>query len=133
MSLETAIQDNTNALNELIALLKTQAATTANQAVQTESKSAPAPTTAVMQHQTVDVSKAEPVADITELETSTDEQPVYTTNDVKEILIKIASKNPAAKRHAEILKKYGATKLSDIKEADFSAVYADAQAMLESM
>lgn len=84
-------------------------------------------TNVVMQHQTVDVSAAKPV------ETHTGEQPVYTLKNVKEALLAVASKNPTAKKHTEILEKFGAAKVSDLKESDFAAVIATANKMSESM
>lgn len=134
MSLEIAIQENTKAIRELIAAISNGIPTTAAQVAavvqeaQVEEK--PAKTEKKAKAEKAETPKAEtaatpePKADAAP---AADDAPEVTYQDAAAAITQL-SKVKGRDAAVALLKKFGASKLPEVKPEDFAAIVADAKA-----
>lgn len=136
MSLEIAIQENTAAIRELIKAISNGIPTTAQQVAAvveeaTEVKAeAPAKTEKKAKAEKTESAKVEqaatpePKADVAP---AADDAPEVTYQDAANAITAL-SKTKGRDAAVALLKKYGASKLPEVKPEDFAAIVADAKA-----
>lgn len=136
MSLEIAIQENTAAIRELIKAISNGVPTTAQQVAAvvkeaTEVKAeAPAKTEKKAKAEKTESAKVdtaatqEPKADAAP---AADDAPEVTYQDAANAITAL-SKTKGRDAAVALLKKYGASKLPEVKPEDFAAIVADAKA-----
>lgn len=83
----------------------------------------------VSKTETQTVAIEQPVEEV-QVEQTTEQATAPTAEEVKAILMSVAKKNRDALM--QILKNFSATKVSDLKEEDYSSVYAAAEQALET-
>lgn len=136
MSLEIAIQENTVAIRELIAAISNGIPTTAQQvaAVVEEANEvkaeAPAKTEKKAKAEKTEAVKQEPAAtqeQKADAAPAADDAPEVTYQDAAAAITQL-SKVKGRDAAVALLKKFGASKLPEVKPEDFAAIVADAKA-----
>jgi hypothetical protein len=133
MSLEIAIQENTAAIRELIAAISNGIPTTAQQvaAVVEEVKAeAPVKTEKKAKAEKAEAPKVEQAATPEpkeEAAPAADDAPEVTYQDAAAAITAL-SKTKGRDAAVALLKKFGASKLPEVKPEDFAAIVAEAQA-----
>lgn len=115
--LVAAIEDNTKAVREM------------NSVAASIPDSAPASATTQPEAPKKESAKAEPKSEPTPEPEAAGEASGVTKKQLTDAIIKLA-KTKGRESAASVLAGYGATKVPEVKEEDYDAVFADAQALL---